>query len=67
MFLPDWTIWNEIVFLNTLRKNPNITSKELAKMLGISKDGVKYHLKKLKNKGLIERVGTARGGYWKVL
>ncbi len=28
--------------------------------------GVKYHLKKLKNKGLIEHVGASRGGYWVV-
>lgn len=35
-------------------------------MLMISEDGVKYHLKKLKNKGLIEHIGTSRGGYWKV-
>ena len=25
------------------------------------------YLRKLKSKGLIERVGTARGGHWKVL
>ena len=56
----------EDVFLNALRKNPNISRKELAKMLMISEDGVKYHLNKLKNKGLIERVGTSRRGYWKV-
>ena len=56
----------EDVFINALRKNPNISRKELAKMLMISEDGVKYHLKKLKNKGLIERVGASRGGYWKV-
>ena len=58
---------DEMFFLSTLRKNPYISRKELAKMLGISEDGVKYHLRKLKNKGLIEHMGTAKGGYWKVL
>lgn len=56
----------EEVFLNTLRKNPHISRKELSKLLMISEDGVKYHLKKLKNKGLIEHVGASRGGYWVV-
>lgn len=56
----------EEVFLNALRKNPKISRKELSKMLMISEDGVKYHLKKLKNKGLIEHIGTSRGGYWSV-
>ena len=56
----------EEVFLNTLRKNPYISRKELSKLLMISEDGVKYQLKKLKNKGLIEHVGASRGGYWVV-
>lgn len=57
----------EEVFLNALRKNPKISRKELSKMLMISEDGVKYHLKKLKNKGLMEHIGTFRGGYWRVV
>ncbi len=56
----------EEVFLNTLRKNPYISRKELSKLLMISEDGVKYQLKKLKNKGLIEHIGAPRGGYWVV-
>ena len=42
----------EEIFLNALRKNTQISRKELSKMLMILEDGVKYHLKKLKNKGL---------------
>lgn len=56
----------EEVFLNALRKNPYISRKELSKLLMISEDGVKYQLKKLKNKGLIEHIGAPRGGYWEV-
>lgn len=54
----------EEVFLNALRNNPYISRKELSRLLMISEDGVKYHLKKLKNKGLIEHIGASRGGYW---
>ena len=56
----------EEVFLNALRNNPYISRKELSRLLMISEDGVKYHLKKLKNKGLIEHIGASRGGYWVV-
>ncbi|MCM1181947.1 MAG: winged helix-turn-helix transcriptional regulator [Roseburia sp.] len=56
----------EELLLNAVRGNPSISRKELAKLLGISEDGVKYHLKKLKDKGFIEHVGTSRGGRWKV-
>ena len=56
----------EEVFLNALRNNPYISRKELSKLLMISEDGVKYQLKKLKRKGLIEHIGASRGGYWEV-
>ena len=38
----------------------------MAEALGITKDGVRYHLNKLKAEGLIERVGGDKGGYWKI-
>lgn len=56
----------EEVILNALRNNPYISRKELSKLAMVSEDGVKYHLKKLKNKDLIEHVGASRGGYWVV-
>jgi uncharacterized protein len=34
---------------------------------GITKDGVKYHLNKLKEDGVVVRVGGSRGGYWKII
>ena len=41
---------------------------EIASLMGIlSKDGVKYNLKKLQQKGVLKRVGPNNGGYWKVL
>ncbi len=56
----------EEVLLNALRKNSYISRRELSKLLMISEDGVKYQLKKLKSKGLIEHIGASRGGYWEV-
>jgi ATP-dependent DNA helicase RecG len=38
----------------------------IAKKLGISTTAVENNLKKLKTKGAIERVGSARGGAWRV-
>lgn len=55
---------NEII--NMMLKNPQITVKEMAEILGITVDGVRYHIKKLKASGRIERVGPDRGGSWKV-
>ena len=39
---------------------------DLAKACGLSKDGVKWNLRKLKNMNLIRMVGYTKGGYWEV-
>ena len=48
-------------------QKPEITRPELAIELGITDSGVKYHLKKMQDQGLIRRVGPHRGGHWEVL
>ncbi|MDO9537116.1 MAG: winged helix-turn-helix domain-containing protein [Thermoplasmata archaeon] len=53
--------------LQAIRDNPNRTRKELAAEVGISEDGVKYHLKKMVKKGLLRRIGPDRGGHWDVV
>lgn len=53
--------------LALIKENPQITRNELAKVLGISSDGVKYHLDNLKKKGILKRVGGRKEGYWEVL
>lgn len=53
--------------IEQLRNNPKITRSELASILGITADGVKYHLQKMTVDGIIIRHGSARGGYWEVL
>lgn len=40
---------------------------KLAELAGISPDGVKWQLGKLKRDGYIERIGSNRSGTWKVL
>jgi ATP-dependent DNA helicase RecG len=38
----------------------------LAHFIGISENGIKYHLAKLKEKGSLKRIGPDKGGYWQV-
>lgn len=52
--------------LEAIKQNGNISKRELAEMVGITVDGVKYHIQKLKAQGVIERIGADRGGFWKV-
>ena len=52
--------------IELLRVNPNLSRSDLAILLKISEDGVKYQLKKLKDKGIIVHVGPDKGGHWEV-
>ena len=50
--------------LNIIANNPGLTRKELAELLGITSDGVKYHIQKLTDEGIIKREGSDRTGKW---
>lgn len=52
--------------IEQMRLNPKITRGELAGLLGLTPDGIKYHLQKLTADGLIAHHGSARNGYWVV-
>lgn len=52
--------------IELIQINPKITRNELASILGITSDGVKYHLQKMIQEGIINRHGSARSGYWEV-
>jgi len=52
--------------ITLIMEKPTITRQELSENIGISVNGVKYHLARLKEKGIIKRVGPDRGGYWEV-
>ena len=50
-----------------LKGRPSITRKELATKLGISANGIKYHLEKLKFAGIVRHVGPTKAGHWEVI
>lgn len=52
--------------LEAIEADPQITRQKLAKITGISESGIKWQLKKMKDEGIIERVGSLKGGKWVV-
>lgn len=52
--------------LDILLSNPEINVREIAQKLGMSKSAVSRLMQKLKDKKIIERVGSSQKGYWKV-
>lgn len=53
--------------LDLLRTEPAISRRVMAERLGITPDGVKYHLTKLRAAGVVRHVGATKGGRWEVL
>lgn len=50
-----------------MRDNPNITTAELAQMLAISDTAIENNILFLKENKYIERIGSKKTGFWKVL
>ena len=53
--------------LNLLRQQPTLTRKILAERIGITPDGIKYHLDKLRSAGQTPHVGTTKRGRWEII
>ena len=52
--------------LSQIRQDQRITLKDLADNLKLTRAGVRYHTDKLKNKGLLRRIGTYNG-HWEIV
>ena len=53
--------------IKLIKDKPDITISELAENLAISAKGIEWQIKKLKEQGIIKRIGPDKGGYWKVM
>lgn len=56
---------DKILYL--ISENPKITQTIMSKKLGFARSTISSNLQKLKEKGIIERIGSDRNGYWKIL
>ena len=55
------------IILKIIKEKPEITQKELAQIVGISFDGIKYHIKKLTKTGIIKHEGPTKAGKWVII
>ncbi len=53
--------------LQIIKNNPNITQKEIADILKLSEKTIKRNTNKLKEKGLLKRIGADKNGYWEII
>ncbi len=57
---------NDTVF-NLIKQNNKITAAEISRRLNISLSTAKRRIKELKEKGIIERIGSDKAGFWKII
>ena len=57
----------ELQLLKVLKENSNITQTELANFLNVSRRTISTLISNLKDKKVIERIGSDRKGYWKII
>lgn len=53
-------------FMQMIRKDPSVTALEITEALGLHRITVIRNLNKLKEKGIIERIGSDKTRYWKI-
>ena len=53
--------------LELIKQNNKMPATKIANKLSVAARTIQRHLKNLQLKGKIERIGAARGGYWKVV
>ena len=58
---------NQQKILEAIKNNPFITQDELSKVIGLSRKSIIQNMNKMKDKGLIKRVGTSKNGHWRIL
>ncbi|MDR1896950.1 MAG: putative DNA binding domain-containing protein [Prevotellaceae bacterium] len=58
---------NQQLIMDSIAKNPYITSEELSDIVKIRADKIRINISKLKTKGFIQRIGPDKGGQWIIL
>ncbi len=57
----------EETILSLTRGNPRISKREMVKRGRLGKKAVDYNIERLKEKGLLKRLGPDKGGHWEVV
>ncbi len=58
---------NQQKIIENIKNNPYITISELSSKLKLSTTAIENNIKKLKDKGIIKRIGPAKGGHWEII
>jgi len=58
---------NQLKILVAVRRDRTVTQQRLSELVGITSKNIRLNMKKLKEKGLLKRIGPDKGGYWQIM
>lgn len=64
--LVDGLVESQRKIVELVKANPRISKKEMAGSIGISTMAIDKHIKRLRDKSILKRVGSNRSGYWEL-
>lgn len=64
--LVDGLVESQRKIVALIRANPKISKKEMSEYIGISTTSVDKHIRSLREKNLIKRIGSDRTGHWEL-
>lgn len=53
--------------IELIKDNQNISIEEMADKCGLTRDGIKYQIRKLKIKGILCRIDPDKGCHWEIV
>lgn len=53
--------------ITLISNDSNVTTTQMAAILGINRSALSKHLKRMQEEGIIRRIGPDKGGHWEVL
>ncbi|MFN7536248.1 MAG: RNA-binding domain-containing protein [Burkholderiales bacterium] len=65
--LVDWLAESQKRILMLIKENPRISKRQMADCIGISTTAIDKNIAALKDKGLLQRIGSDKAGYWALL
>ena len=55
------------MIIQMIEANNQVSAKRIAEEMSLSVRGVEKNIKELREKGILKRNGSARGGYWEII
>ena len=52
--------------LELIKQKPTLSAAEIAMLINMSSRGVEKHIRKLREAGVLKRIGADKGGYWEI-